>query len=108
MRATAKAPYDTMNLPWHPFTEASAQPLVSGLPVEASFEFLPASYIFKAGHKIRLTLQFADPRGTAKLDPAPEVAVLHRAGARSSIELPLIRRARLPRVSRRSAAIPMS
>jgi predicted acyl esterase len=94
MRATAKAPYDTMKLPWHPFTAASAQPLAPGVPVEASFEFLPSSYIFKAGHRIRLALQFADPRGTQKLDPAPEVAVLHRAGARSSLELPVIPRPR--------------
>jgi len=89
LRATAKAPYETMGLPWHPFTAASAQPLVPGVPVEAQFEFLPTSYIFKAGHRIRLTLQFADPRSTPKSDPAPRVTVLHRTGAVSLIELPL-------------------
>jgi hypothetical protein len=35
-------------------------------------------------------LQFADARGTPKLDPAPEVSILHRRGAASSIELPVI------------------
>ena len=89
LRATAKPPYETMGLPWHPFTAASAQPLVPGVPVEAQFEFLPTSYIFKAGHRIRLTLQFADPRATPKLDPAPEITVLHRPGAASLIELPI-------------------
>jgi putative CocE/NonD family hydrolase len=89
LRATAKAPYETMGLPWHPFTAASAQPLVPGVPVEAQFEFLPTSYIFKAGHRIRLTLQFADPRSTPRADPAPQVAVLHRPEAASVIELPL-------------------
>ena len=89
LRATAKAPYETMGLPWHPFTAASADPLVPGVPVEAQFEFLPTSYIFKAGHRIRLTLQFADPRSTPKADPAPVVTVLHRPGAASIIELPL-------------------
>ncbi len=92
LRATAKAPYETMGLPWHPFTEASSQPLAPGLPVDAEFEFLPTSYVFKAGHRIRLTLQFADPRSTPKLDPAPTVTVLHRPGAASRIELPIIPR----------------
>jgi predicted acyl esterase len=90
LRATAQAPYETMGLPWHPFTQASVQPLVPGVPVEAQFEFLPTSYIFKAGHRIRLTLQFADPRGTPKVDPAPVVTVLHRPDAASMIELPII------------------
>ena len=91
LRATAKAPYNTMGLPWHPFTADSVQPLEPGVPVEAQFEFLPTSYIFKAGHRIRLTLQFADPRATAKLDPAPEVAVLHGRDNASLIELPIVR-----------------
>jgi predicted acyl esterase len=89
LRATAKPPYETMGLPWHPFTAASAQPLAPGVPVEAQFEFLPTSYVFKAGHRIRLTLQFADPRATPKLEPAPEITVLHRPGAASLIELPI-------------------
>ncbi|HEU5134108.1 MAG TPA: CocE/NonD family hydrolase [Steroidobacteraceae bacterium] len=89
LRATAKAPYDTMGLPWHPFTEASAQALLPGVPVEVQFEFLPTSYIFKAGHRIRLMLQFADPRSTPRADPAPQVTVLHRPDAASLIELPL-------------------
>ena len=92
LRATARAPYETMGLPWHPFTAASEQPLVPSVPVEAQFEFLPTSYLFKAGHRIRLTLQFADPRSTPKIDPAPEVTLLHHANAMSRIELPLLPR----------------
>ena len=92
LRATATAPYDTMGLPWHPYTAESEQPLQAGVPVEAQFEFLPTSYIFKAGHRIRLTLQFADPRSTPKLEPAPEVSVLHGRDAASLIELPVIPR----------------
>jgi predicted acyl esterase len=90
LRATAKPPYDTIGLPWHPFTQASAQALKPGVPVEAQLEFLPTSYLFKAGHRIRLTLQFADPRSTAKITPAPEVTVLHRRDAPSRIELPIV------------------
>jgi putative CocE/NonD family hydrolase len=80
LRATAKPPYDTMGLPWHPFTQASAQALTPGVPVEAQFEFLPTSYLFKTGHRIRLTLQVA----------APEVRVLHTRDAPSMIELPIM------------------
>lgn len=90
LHATAPAPYQTMGLPWHPFTKASEQPLVPGTPVQAEFEFLPTSYIFKAGHRIRLTLQFADARATAKTEPAPRVTVLHGPDTPSRIELPVI------------------
>jgi predicted acyl esterase len=56
------------------------------------FNFMPTSYVFKAGHRIRLTLQFADARATPRVEPAPTVTVLHRAGAASRLELPLIPR----------------
>lgn len=94
LRTLGKAPYDTMGLPWHPFTEASVQPLVPGVPVEVQFEFLPTSYRFAAGHRIRLTLQFADQRSTPKLEPAPVVTILHHRDAASRIELPLMPRGR--------------
>jgi predicted acyl esterase len=65
---------------------------VPGVPVEAQFEFLPTSYLFKAGHRIRLTLQFADARSTPKVQPAPVITVLHRRDAMSLLELPLVAR----------------
>jgi uncharacterized protein len=92
MRALAPAPYDTFGLPWHPGTEASRQPLRPGEAVEMTFDFMPTSYLFKAGHSIRVTLQFADARATAPVDPAPEITVLHHAGAASRLELPIIPR----------------
>ena len=92
LRETGKAPYETMGLPWHPFTEASARPLVAGIPVEAEFEFLPTSYVYKAGHRIRLTLQFADGRSTTKVEPAPRITVLSRPGSVSQVELPIVAR----------------
>jgi hypothetical protein len=60
--------------------------------VELSFDLMPMSYLFKAGHRVRVTLQFADPRATPKLDPAPQVTVLHRTGNASRIDLPVIPR----------------
>jgi predicted acyl esterase len=92
LRATQEAPYNNMGLPWHPFTQESVQKLEPGVPVEVQFNFMPTSYVFKAGHRIRLTLQFADARATPRVEPAPTVTVLHRAGAASRLELPLIPR----------------
>ena len=60
-RARAKAPFDNFGLPWHSHKASDAQPLVAGTPAEVEFEMLPMSYIFKAGHRLRLTLFFADP-----------------------------------------------
>ena len=92
MRALADAPYENLGLPWHPFTQASRQPLQPGQPVELAFNFMPMSYLFKAGHRIRVTLQFADARATAKVEPAPVIAVLRGPGSPSQIVLPVIPR----------------
>ena len=87
-RALAKAPYDTMGLPWHSHLTADARPLVADEPTDLQFDLLPMSYIFKAGHRIRLRLTFTDPaRNPAG---APDVDVLW-GGARSSyLTLPVI------------------
>ena len=92
MRALANAPYNNLGLPWHPATEDSRQSLQPDQPVELTFDLMPLSYLFKAGHRIRVTLQFADARSTAKVDPAPQVTILHRPGAASRIDLPVIPR----------------
>jgi predicted acyl esterase len=92
MRALAKAPYENLGLPWHPGTGNSRQPLEPGKPVELTFDFMPTSYLFKAGHRVRVTLQFADARATAKVDPPPQVTVLHGKEFPSRMVLPVIPR----------------
>ena len=92
MRMLAKAPYENLGLPWHPGTEASRQPLQPGQPVELEFDLMPLSYLFKAGHRIRVTLQFADARATARFEPAPEVTVFHGGDMPSRIVLPVVPR----------------
>lgn len=92
MRALGEAPYDNLGLPWHPHTEASRQPLTPGTPVELAFDFMPTSYVFKAGHRIRMTLQFADPRATPKVDSPPEITVKHGPDHPSRLILPVIPR----------------
>jgi hypothetical protein len=51
---------------------------------------MPLSYLFKAGHRIRVTLQFSDARATAKADLAPEVTVFSGPDTPSRVILPVI------------------
>ncbi|MET0387328.1 MAG: CocE/NonD family hydrolase [Polyangiales bacterium] len=88
-RREAKAPYENLGLPWHPFGEADAQPLVAGEPVQLRFDILPFSMVFEAGHKIRLVLTFADTT-TPRVSPAPSVRIYRDAEHPSSITFPII------------------
>ncbi len=90
LRKTAEPPYNNLGLPWHPFTEDSVQPLKPGEPVQMSFDLFATSYVFKAGHRIRLTLNFADARATPKLSPAPTVKVHFGGDMPSALTLPII------------------
>jgi predicted acyl esterase len=90
LRKTAKAPYNNLGLPWHPFTKDSVQPLKADEPVQLEFDLLPISYVFKQGHKIRLTLNFADARATPKETPARQVTVYHGGNKPSVLTLPVI------------------
>jgi predicted acyl esterase len=91
MRKLGKAPYNNLGLPWHPFTENSAQPLVPNEIVQLEFDFLPISYMFPKGHRIRLTMNFADARSTPRLSPAPQVNIYHGGKYASALTLPIIR-----------------
>jgi predicted acyl esterase len=92
LRATAKPPYNNLGLPWHPYTLASYQPLQPDKPVQVSFDLFATSYVFKAGHRIRLTMQFADARATPKIEPAPTITIIHSKEMASVLTLPIIPR----------------
>lgn len=89
LRKLQKAPYNNLGLPWHGFNAADVTPLTPGQPTELEFEILPISMIFKAGHRIRLVIHFADARATPRIDPAPNVAVYHDSKHKSYITLPI-------------------
>ncbi len=89
LRKLRKAPYNNLGLPWHGFYEADVTPLTPGKPTELEFEILPISMIFKAGHRIRLVINFAD-RATPQLDPAPKVAIYRDSSHKSCVTLPII------------------
>jgi hypothetical protein len=88
-RKEGSSPYDNLGLPWHPFREGDAEPLVPGEPVQLRFDILPISMIFEAGHKLRLILTFSDAV-TPRLDPVPTVTVYRDAQHPSTIILPVI------------------
>jgi predicted acyl esterase len=77
-------------VPQRSFRRADAAPLVPGEVVELAFELLPVSYLYAAGHRVRLALSGADADhfGT----PPPSTIEVHRTQTRPSrIDLPVIR-----------------
>ena len=54
------------------------------------FDLFATSYVFKAGHRIRLTLSFADQRATPRQSPAPTVKVHVGGNTPSVLTLPVI------------------
>jgi predicted acyl esterase len=90
VRKLGTAPYDNRGLPWHPARQADVQPLKAGETVELKFALLPMSYVFKAGHRIRLTLFFTDPSGGGA---AAQAVTVHEGGRNASqITLPVVAR----------------
>ena len=67
------------------------KPLVPGDAVEVEFEMLPMSYIFKAGHRLRLTLFFADPAAPTAPDTKARSPCFARPTTPSSVTLPIIK-----------------
>jgi uncharacterized protein len=86
-RTLATAPYNHLGLPWMTHETADAKPVPAGQPVDLRFDMLPMSYIFPAGHRLRVTLTFADPR---RRDTPPPVTVLTGGSTPSAVVLPLI------------------
>lgn len=86
-RATARAPYDHLDLPWRTFRQADARPMPAGQAQELTFDLLPMSYVFKAGHKVRLTLSFSDPERRAD---APPVTIHRSSKTASALILPVV------------------
>jgi hypothetical protein len=86
VRKLGTAPYDNRGLPWHPSRQADVSPLKAGEAAELKFALLPMSYLFKAGHRIRLTLAFSDPAGGAG-----QQVTVHEGGRNASmIRLPIV------------------
>ncbi len=71
-RALNTAPYDNLGLPYHRSFATDVKPLSPGQPVELVFDMAPISYVFKAGHRIRLNISNVEvPRHAGALPPTP-------------------------------------
>lgn len=88
-RKEVDPPYNNLGLPYHPFGQNDVLPLTPGEPTLLRFDLLPISYLFKAGHRIQVTLSFADT-ATPRITPAPTVSIYHDAEHPSKIVLPII------------------
>jgi predicted acyl esterase len=84
--------YENYGLPYHRSHREDGQPLKPGEPVRLAFTFLPASHIFKAGHRIRISVAGSDYRERERtpVSPAPIVTILNAPFNPSYISLPLI------------------
>jgi putative CocE/NonD family hydrolase len=80
--------------PWHPFTTKSQEPVKPGQAKSYAIEIYPTSAVFKAGHRMRLTIATANTPTT--MTPLPDllneaggtVRLLHGGRYDSSLLLP--------------------
>jgi putative CocE/NonD family hydrolase len=82
---------DALGLPARSFRRADAEPLAPGEVAELVFDLLPTSYVFPAGHAVRLALAGADADHFARI-PAEgpvEWRVQRSRLHPSSLELPV-------------------
>ncbi len=93
LRKVITAPWDTIGTPWRRAWSEDHQPLTPGEPVRVSFDMLAISYVFKAGHRVRIAVSGADPRERARIETAPPpILTLHTGGdTPSSVTLPVRR-----------------
>ena len=91
-RALSKAPFNNLGLPYHRHYKSDLAPIPAGEPVELVFDLLPTSYLFRAGHRIRITITCADADNfeTPTLDPAPKLRLLRDLNHPSFIQLPIV------------------
>ncbi len=76
--------------PWHSHARADAAPLAPDTPTPLRIVFLPTSWVFSAGSRIRLSLAGADADHYAQVPHGrPPLLRFHRGGASASVlEMP--------------------
>jgi putative CocE/NonD family hydrolase len=90
LRKAVPATWETIGTPWRRGREEDHQPLKAGEPVKVSFDLLAVSYVFKAGHRVRVAVAGADPRERARIEgsPAPTLTIHTGGDTPSSVTLP--------------------
>lgn len=89
-RALSASPLPNDPVPFRTYHRADARSLVPGEVVEVLFDLLPTSFVFRAGHAIRLAIAGADAGAFEALLPvSPLIYEVHRDGEHPSrVELP--------------------
>jgi predicted acyl esterase len=92
-RKLAKAPYDTLGLPWHSGRSSDVLPLAPGEEATVSIAMTPLSRTVPPGSRLRFTVAGADPRqrnlAEIKQTPPPQISIVQGGRDPSRIELPL-------------------
>ena len=92
VRKESRPAWNFLGLPWHRGFAEDHEPLKAGEPARVRMDFLPVSYVFKAGHRIQVTLAGSDYRERVR-DPgaAATTLTIYAGGDRpSSISLPAV------------------
>jgi uncharacterized protein len=86
-------PYRVLG-PYHSFRRDDALPLVPGVAAELSFELLPTSVLFRAGHRIRVAVAGADADTFRRVPEAgdPVITLLRDRVHASHVALPVVPR----------------
>jgi putative CocE/NonD family hydrolase len=80
-------------VPYRTFSRTDTAPLLPGEPAELTFDLLPTSYLFRAGHRIRLAVACADSDHFALIPPTPPTITVYREARRPShVALPIVSR----------------
>ena len=89
-RRVGTSPLPGDPVPFHSYVRADGRPLASGEVAEVAFDLLPTSFLFRAGHAVRLAIAGADsPAFEAPLPTSPLIYNVHRDQPHPSrLELP--------------------
>ncbi len=91
LRKVSAPRYKNFGLPWHRAYAEDAAPLRTGTPERMTFAFLPASHIFKAGHRIQISVAGADYRERDRqTGNGPQVTIHNSADRASAVILPVM------------------
>ncbi len=84
-------PYkDVENIPYHSYLKKDGAPLAPQKTEMITFDLLPVSYLFKKGHRIRISIAGADRDHFKILNPDARWQIQHHGEFASFIALPLI------------------
>jgi len=78
--------------PTHSFNKTDAELLVPGEPAEVAFELLPTSYMFRKGHRIRISIAASDSDHYTRIPDGrpPEITLYRNKERASQFVLPII------------------